>query len=42
MPRYTGRPSVIKFSKDGVLEDVEDTAEIFRAVDRLNELHKST
>ena len=42
MPRYTGRPSVIKFSKDGVLEDVEDTAEIGRAIYRLNELHKST
>ena len=42
IPRYTGRPSVIKFSKDGVLEDVEDTAEIFRAIDRLNELYKLT
>lgn len=40
MPRYTGRPSVIKFSKDGVYEDVEDTAEIFRANRRFNELHK--
>ena len=42
MPRYTGRPGVIKFSKDGKCEDVEDTAEIFRAIDRLNELHKSS
>ena len=42
MPRYTGRPSVIKFSRDGIYEDVEDTAEIFRAIDRLNELYKST
>ncbi len=42
MPRYTGRPSVIKFSKYGVFKDVEDTAEIGRAIHRLNELCKLT
>lgn len=42
MPRYTGRPSVIKFSKDGVFKDVEDTAEIGRALSRIRRLYKSS
>ncbi|MGM9803615.1 MAG: hypothetical protein ACI308_05500 [Muribaculaceae bacterium] len=39
---YFGRPSFIKFSKQGIYEDVDNIAEEGRALSRIRRLHKSS
>ena len=42
MPHYTGRPSFIKFNRQGIYEDVDNIAEEGKALSRIRRLYKSS